>query len=111
MRGSMRRLGCYGETAACRANRVGRNVRSVRLPGLSRKETSASGDSKVKDVGLRAVRSLRSHSRGTKRRFEQRSLLCHLQSTCRGYCEVRRDADGEVSTPSRNADFRRSLVM
>jgi hypothetical protein len=23
----LRRLGCYGETAACRANRVGRNVR------------------------------------------------------------------------------------
>ena len=27
----LRRLGCYGETAACMANRVGRNVRRTEL--------------------------------------------------------------------------------
>jgi hypothetical protein len=27
----LRRLGCYGETAACMANRVGRNVRLTEL--------------------------------------------------------------------------------
>jgi hypothetical protein len=56
-------------------------------------------------------------SRGTTRRFQQRSVL-HLQVTCRGYkykclyCEVHRAADGVGAASHlhhRNAEFRRSF--
>jgi hypothetical protein len=56
------------------------------LPELSRKGGSASCDSKVTDEGMRAVRA-HVDPRGTTRRFEQRSLLHHLQ--VRGEATVR----------------------
>jgi hypothetical protein len=56
------------------------------LPGLSRKGTSASGDSKVTCEGMRAVRGLPAL---TSKRYSTagfgREACCVIFSTCRSY--------------------------
>jgi hypothetical protein len=55
---------------------------------------------------MRAVRGL---SALTSNRYNKpvgaEKLAVSSPSTCQGYCEVRRAAEGAGSTPSRNAEF------
>jgi hypothetical protein len=56
---------------------------------------------------MRAVRGL---SALTSNRYNKpvgaEKLAVSSPSTCQGYCEVRRAAEGAGSTPSRNAEFK-----
>jgi hypothetical protein len=66
---------------------------------------------KATDVGLCAT-CPRSRPRGSARRFEQRSVMYHLQVRVEANVKVRRAADGDVAPAFRNAEsFRRSLTL
>jgi hypothetical protein len=125
----LRRLGWYGETAAPRM--LHPNYKPVaalpvaaaqhaprppfcELPPMQRHGDclSCHGRGSVPlagystHVGMRAVRGLPAL---TSNRYNKpvgaEKLAVSYPSTCQGYCEVRRAAEGAGSTPSRNAEF------